>query len=145
MTNVPGYKVIQYLKKLEEKEKIPMNNERKFFIAGVVFRGESAINAINELEIGDELILKPEPENEFDSNAIAIYSGEVHLGYVPKKFSAELAAALEITDYECIVEVINPKEKPWKSCAVVVRPSLKDESDYSFGDEGMYYDNGEEG
>ena len=32
-----------------------------------------------------ELQIKPEPDNEFDKDALAVYNGEDHLGYIPKK------------------------------------------------------------
>ena len=39
------------------------------------------------LKDGDELELVPEPENEFDEDAIAIYKNEMQVGYVPKEFT----------------------------------------------------------
>ena len=107
---------------------------RSFFIAGVQFRPREEINeAIKEIKVGDRLSLVPEPSNKFDPNATRIEfshiaEGEgstsyyVFLGYVPKKFSSEVSALLEVeVDLECIVEEINPAAKPWEMCKVVVK------------------------
>jgi hypothetical protein len=41
------------------------------------------------------LILKREPTNKFDANAVAIYYGAKKLGYVPKGFAKELAPQVD--------------------------------------------------
>ena len=99
---------------------------RSFFIAGVQFRPLEAKEEIKKLLKNQELMLELEPENKFDPNAVKIISlseeGKCFLGYVPKKFSAEISAALEVgIDLECIVEEINPSAKPWEMCKVIVK------------------------
>ena len=111
-----------------------------FFIAGVQFRPTGVKEEIKKLLKHQNLILEPEPENEFDPNAIKIISineeGKAFLGYVPKKFSAEILAALEVgIDLECIVEEINPSAKPWEICKVVVKDVISEtENDTYKGD-----------
>jgi len=142
---VKGYDVIRYLIELNKKEKSKMAIERKFFIAGVQHR-VGAVATIKELMEGDLITLKPEPENKYDSNAIAIYSGGDHIGYVPKKFSAEISAAMEIEELGCVVTLINQDAKSWEMCQVEVRSVVEDkeEFDYGFGDEGMDIEEEEE-
>lgn len=97
-----------------------------FYIAGVQYRPKEDINkAMKIIKVGDELDLIPEPTNKFDPNAVQICYEDlespnfIHLGYVPKKFSAEVAGLLEIgIDLNCIVEEINPEKKPWEMCKV---------------------------
>jgi|WetSurMetagenome_2_1015567.scaffolds.fasta_scaffold94286_3 hypothetical protein len=104
---------------------------RKFYLAGVQFRPTTAIAAIQNLQEGDELILDPEPDNKYDPNAIRVMvDSEVgdeatreHLGYVPKKFSAEIAAMIEVDGLDtvqCIVTKVDPDAKKWEMCEVEV-------------------------
>jgi hypothetical protein len=105
---------------------------RKFYIAGVQFRPSSALEAIKALEEDDMLVLDPEPDNKYDPNAIRILTdhevGDIatreHLGYVPKKFSAEIAAMIEVdglNSVECIVTKVDPSAKKWEMCEVEVK------------------------
>jgi hypothetical protein len=96
---------------------------RSFYIAGVQFRPQSSQNLIKELEEGDELTLKLEPTNQYDPNAVMIVSGDEHLGYVPKKFSAEISAMIEVDgpdSVQCVVIKVDPNGKKWEMCEVDV-------------------------
>ena len=110
--------------------------KRQFFIAGVQFRPWWEIDqAANNLLAGDKLLLKPEPTNKFDPNAVQIIakhqmiehevSGgftEVFLGYVPKKFSSEVSAMLGIgAPITCIVDEVNPDAKTYEMIRVTVQ------------------------
>jgi hypothetical protein len=111
---------------------------RKFFIAGVQFRPNAA-EVIKNLSEGDELELELEPTNAYDANAVKINwtDGEKveHLGYVPKKFSAEITALIETEGLEtinCIITTLNPNAKKWEMCEVEVlslEDALDDEND----------------
>jgi len=66
-------------------------------VAGVTFDGRQEI--IGRLS-GDEICqFRPEPENPYDANAIAIYvatpDGSEHVGYVPKDLAAQIAPFLD--------------------------------------------------
>ena len=104
----------------------------EFYIAGVQFH--EAKKVISQLSVGDTLELVPEPSNKFDPNAIAIKASfmsirpdgsdtreEIMLGYVPKKFSAEVTAFLEVYGTDkvfCDLIEVNPKNKPWEQLKV---------------------------
>ena len=101
-----------------------MNKE--FYIAGVKFH--NLATAINKIKEGDKLLIVPEPTNKFDPNAIKLLfedeKANVMLGYIPKIFSSEISASLDLElDLECIIIELNSAEKPWKQCKVVVRES----------------------
>jgi hypothetical protein len=64
-------------------------------IVGTKFRGKVAIVTLAALRKGAPLSLRRELKNPHDANAIAVYSGAEHLGYVPKIHNAELAATLD--------------------------------------------------
>ena len=54
------------------------------FIAGISFRDNSK-KLLSELSEGMEVQLRLDPDNEYDSNAIAVFNGQKHLGYIPKR------------------------------------------------------------
>ena len=118
---------------------------RSFFIAGVQFRPLEAKEEIKKLLKNQELMLELEPENKFDPNAVKIISlseeGKCFLGYVPKKFSAEVSAVLEVgINLECIVEEINPSAKPWEMCKVVIKNVEEEDKEYNDIPEDAEYD-----
>jgi len=104
------------------------NKSYEFYVAGVQFH--QAKNVLGELSEGIEFSLLPEPENKFDPNAIKIlydkymdgYENEpelIMLGYVPKKFSAEVSAFMEIHEnVVCELVKLNPSAKPWEQLKV---------------------------
>ena len=60
-------------------------------VAGVSFRPEALEDA--SFEPGRRLALVPEPENEHDPNAVAIWNAErtLQAGYVPRELAPELS------------------------------------------------------
>jgi len=60
-------------------------------VAGVSFRSEAV--ADSSFDPGERLALVPEPDNEHDPNAIAIWNEDrtLQAGYVPKDVAPELA------------------------------------------------------
>ena len=54
--------------------------ERKFFIAGVKFRGIEAINELKQRQVGDMLEMEKEPENKYDPNAVKLISNGTMVG-----------------------------------------------------------------
>jgi hypothetical protein len=65
-------------------------------IAGAGFPnpdGSSRIHGIEDCELGDGIEFRPEPENSFDPNAVAVYHRKDgrQLGYLEKRLAAEVA------------------------------------------------------
>ena len=91
---------------------------KEFYIAGVQFHEAPKIQ--DKLTEGTELILRPEPNNKYDPNAVAlIYNdedlGDVMIGYVPAKFSGEVSATLLTADIvKCILTEVNLGAKTWE-------------------------------
>ena len=57
--------------------------------------GVSRQDIIRDLSVGTPLLLKPEPDNPFDPNAIALLTpGGVQVGYVRSELAAELRSQL---------------------------------------------------
>ena len=88
-----------------------------FFIAGVQHHQMHKI--LDGLDEGGYFQLVAEPTNKFDPNAVRIECSDVMCGYVPKKFSSEVAGLIEIgTKLECVIERLDKKAKPWEQCFV---------------------------
>lgn len=68
----------------KRQDKTIKNTNFFTFVAGVKYR-ENWEELVAKLTDGMKLRLKTDPENEFDSNAIAVYNKKEHLGYIPKK------------------------------------------------------------
>lgn len=103
--------------------------KRLFFIAGVKFRPIPEIHtAAKFMKVDDYLILRPEPTNKFDPNAVQIIFkgvfGErepIFLGYVPKKYSSEVSGMLSIgAPVECKVVAVNLDKSTWEMFLVEV-------------------------
>lgn len=64
-------------------------------IAGTKFRDIEAQVTAARLKKGDPLVLVPEPDNKHDKYAVKVMTPEgTFLGYVPRVFSYEVAAAI---------------------------------------------------
>jgi len=67
--------------------------EYDVFVAGVKHR-PGAKEHLATLPEGTELTLQREPDNQFDANAIAIYSGEIQVGYIPSFVNTKIGVKL---------------------------------------------------
>ncbi len=108
-----------------------MKESKRFFIAGVQHHDLRSV--LDVLEEGDELDLVSEPDNKFDPNAVKIEYEGTMLGYVPKKFSAEVSAALELEPLMCVITSLNPSAKPWEMCEV----EISSDPDFEVEDEDL--------
>jgi HIRAN domain len=76
-------------------------------IVGTKFRGTTALAALAALRKGTRLTIKREPNNPADQNAVAVFLGDQHLGYVPRADNVELAQTfIGLRASALIVEVI---------------------------------------
>lgn len=97
---------------------------RTFHIAGVQFHEYREALKDLDLKVGTEVDLVPEPENKFDPNAVRIEFKGMHLGYVPKKLSAEISAFIDCSNAVAVLEEVNPSAKPWEMFKVTIRGRL---------------------
>lgn len=82
----------------------------EFFVAGIKF-GDYEY-AKEALEVGTPLYLDPEPENEFDPNAVAIRFDGWKLGYVPARTGEAKLIAQALREDDRIFEVEVTRNKP---------------------------------
>lgn len=81
------------------------NANMNSFIAGVKFR-DNYKEMLAKLSEGLEVLLKPEPDNPYDPDAIAVYNAEDHLGYIPKRDIPAVALNMEEGGIKAVVEYI---------------------------------------
>lgn len=101
--------------------------EKTFFVAGV--QHHQIHNVLDELRVGDDLDLVPEPDNKYDPNAVRIEYDSTMLGYVPKKFSSEISAMIEISPTQCKISKLNKTAKPWEMLEVTISPISDEDID----------------
>lgn len=117
----------------EVEEEAPYKVTHKFFIAGV--QHHQMHKVLDKLEEDFYLQLVSEPTNKYDPNAIKIVfpivqEENVMLGYVPKRFSSEVSALIELDKtLECVITILGKNAKPWEMCEVEIREieEVKDE------------------
>lgn len=66
---------------------------KRYSIVGMNFRKSEAFVAA--LEAGAKLSLVRDPTNKFDKNAVAVWCGDVHIGYVPKTHNGVLSKFID--------------------------------------------------
>lgn len=68
-----------------------------------------------EIQVGDKLLLKREPENRHDANAIRVEWNGNQLGYVPRAENRALAAAMDRGErVEARVSALKKHRNPWQ-------------------------------
>jgi HipA-like protein len=86
-----------------------------FFVAGTRYHDfcegdpKEGCNIELDIQVNDKLLLVPEPENEFDTNAVMIRSkdNKYKIGYVPSFYAKAVSNAIRECYYtECIVKSI---------------------------------------
>lgn len=63
-------------------------------LVGATFRPAEAKAIVRELRIGNTVQLRADPENEYDPHAVAVYSDDVHIGFIPRDSNSALFAVL---------------------------------------------------
>lgn len=91
--------------------------ESAFFIHGLRHRGPEAEAGVRRLKAGDPLILKAEPNNPEDPDALRILTtvGGVHLGFVPRYLCGDVHALQTASAADAVaiqVRRINPPPAP---------------------------------
>lgn len=101
-------------------------------VAGVTFEGRQAL--IEQLTTSDPCRIVPEPDNQFDENALAVqvsHGGNVwKIGYIPRDVAAIIAPFLDGESVMCRIERItggfSTSDDERASYGVVLRIDLPD-------------------
>jgi len=71
----------------------------KFFLHGVRHMAPDAIKRVLTLQVNERLLLKPEPSNQYDANAMAVWTSDrdspQKIGYVPRYLAREVRQLIE--------------------------------------------------
>jgi hypothetical protein len=91
-----------------------------FSIAGFTYY--DGVIAFNELKIGTKLSLVPDPTNQYDPRAIAIYYKEHKLGFIPKSDNRIFYKLLKVgfDKFEVRVQKLAQDENPEHQISVIV-------------------------
>ncbi len=99
----------------------PSRNIMNFYVAG--FQHHEGALVLSQLKPGDELTLEAQPDNPYDSQAIAIKARGEMLGYVPAEMNATLSVLFHYGHapiFECRVMQVAPENDPWKQLRVAI-------------------------
>lgn len=108
---------------MKAKENRPVNKVHltNFHIAG--FSYWDGPEAFDQLKVGTRLDLVREPDNQFDPYAVAVYLGDLKLGFIPRGENHDISKYLDMgldDIYEVRVQRISPDEHPENQVAVIV-------------------------
>ena len=111
---IPTYE-ISYIDGQEKRQNRTIKNANmNSFIAGIKYR-DNYEEMLSKLSEGMEVQLRKDPDNPYDPDAIAVYNGNDHLGYIPKRDipaivlnmeDDSLAAEIEYVDEENVDLVV---------------------------------------
>lgn len=84
----------------------------KFFLHGIRWQGQAAVDRIGKLRPGEELVVTPDEANQADRMAVGVYTSDgMKIGYVPRYFAHDvrkLMAGCGGDFIELFVELVNP-------------------------------------
>lgn len=63
-------------------------------MVGASFRPSQARAIVTHLDVGETVQLRPDPHNEYDATAVAVYYDDTHIGFLPAKSNEEIFARL---------------------------------------------------
>lgn len=96
--------------KTEKPDKIP------FLSCNVAaFSHYKGAEVFDLLKADKKIRLAREMDNKYDSNAVAVYFGDTHIGYIPKQLNADLAKLLDMGYADCFetrIESVDPQVHP---------------------------------
>lgn len=99
----------------------PSSHIATFYLAG--FQHWDGAFALGSMKVGDILEMRPEPDNPFDPNAVAVYAGDMKLGYVPRdenELLAVMAAYGHLPIFQLRVLQVDAEADPWRQVRVAL-------------------------
>lgn len=64
-------------------------------LVGTKYRGASMVHLLASLPNGEPLILRREPDNEYDPYAVQVWARGQHIGFIPSSQNKPIAKALD--------------------------------------------------
>ncbi len=109
---------------MEDKIMKIIENKKHFLHCNVAgFSYHCGCEVFDQMKIGSKLRLIREDENQFDKNAVAVFFGDTHIGYLPKNSNEQVAMLLEL-GYEDIfdarVQTLDPEAHPEEQVGMII-------------------------
>lgn len=83
-------------------------NDYRFLVKGAFFRGQEAREISDSLDLGAEVTVKRETDNEHDEYACSVHYEGIHIGYVQAEVAFAVAALFDEEGHEEVKgQVIN--------------------------------------
>ena len=80
----------------------------KSTIVGTKYRGADALSVLARLRPGNRLRLVREPGNPHDPDAVAVYRGATHIGYLPRRVNRDVADRIMSADSVSAIVTAEP-------------------------------------
>lgn len=92
------------------------------YVAGMQHHKPYRRGLMKSLVVGTDLVLKREPDNEFDHRAIAVYmQNGLRLGYLPKWINHIPSRLLDDGhELQCTITKFNSDDDPWHKVKVAI-------------------------
>ena len=139
-SNICPLKPEQLQQQKENNQLRLQEREKHFFVCHLAGRSYHDADKVKDLlKVGTPLLLKREPDNQYDKNAVAvmfhnIFNGKDYcLGYIPREFNKSLAQILDAgrTDlFQCTILETDPYAHPEEQIhlAIDILPAQKPEA-----------------
>ena len=103
---VPTYE-ISYIDGQDKRQNRTIKNANiNSFIAGIKYR-DNYEEMLSKLSEGMEVQLRKDPDNLYDPDAIAVYNGNDHLGYIPKRDIPAIVLNMEDDSLTAEIEYVD--------------------------------------
>lgn len=100
---IPTYEICYIDGQGKYQKRTIKNANMNSFIAGIKYR-DNYEEMISKLSEGMEVQLKKDPDNPYDPDAIVVYNGGDHLGYIPKR---DIPAIVLNMDNDCLAAEVD--------------------------------------
>jgi len=85
------------------------------FIAGIPHRNPD----LSLIQFGTDVVLKPDPTNQYDPLAIEVHCGAQMLGFIPREATPPIHFALR-AGASLSAQVTERTQTKWKECVILV-------------------------
>ena len=103
---IPTYEISYIDGQNKRQNRTIKNANMNSFIAGIKYR-DNYEEMLSKLSEGMEVQLRKDPDNPYDPSAIAVYNGNDHLGYIPKRDIPAIVLNMEDDSLNAKIEYVD--------------------------------------
>ncbi len=103
--------------------RIKTNKEHFLSCNVAAFTYHEGCEVFDKLKVGKRVTLVREDENPYDHNAVAIFFGETHIGYIPRRQNETIAKFLDLgygDIFEARIQSVDSVAHPEEQVSVVI-------------------------